>query len=336
MVEGMANPNAFFYYLFNDPLYIGCFSFFAMNTRIVAVENSAAYQYTIGTINAQDRYSFSESPHFDFSFLRELETIYRNDFFSVQGELDVFKANQLRILLDEIFSENVNLLKEALIYHLKAKPNAPIHNYAAPILTRYGRLVHHESSDAPMVESNFSLLHYQKAILEFNDIKSANIANRLDDAIMHGAYTIIALGATIESIGNKLYYIANSKNRSEKDTGKAIDIMHESAITIRNTNLIEGKKVIFEKLKKTSSEYEAIEKVRSIRNDLMHFIEQPFYIDTETHISKEYLDLSEDSCRRLLHDVREGLLFILRQIPEIGNPIVLDKRVTWQGDKEVP
>lgn len=242
-------------------------------------------------------------------------------------------ANELAELdrfISDVFDTNRKVLKEAQLYHLRHKDREPRYMHPAPILTPFGRLMH-DRDGKPSVEHNLALLHYTKAIEEFNCAKYAEDGGDEKRRVIHGAYCIIALAAFVETAANKAYFVSQESYNVATDNRTSTERLLSEAEQIARRQ-----KRKFRRLKKSSEKYAALEDVRQIRNKLIHATEVAVPIEQETQTSELIARLTVVTCRRMLSLVRKALVHILDQVPEIGLQVRLDDRVNWLDDLEVP
>ena len=73
---------------------------------------------------------------------------------------------------------------------------------------------------SPELSTNLALLHYKKAIEEFNCAKNAEDSGNDERTVIHGAYCIIALAAFIEAAANQAYFVSKGSHdvRIDKKT----------------------------------------------------------------------------------------------------------------------
>ena len=81
----------------------------------------------------------------------------------------------MTFLPDAMFVENEQILATATQHHRICTPLETPFNYAAPTLTRYGRLTH-DTAGLPRIELSFALLHYEKALCELRQRNRKSLA----------------------------------------------------------------------------------------------------------------------------------------------------------------
>jgi hypothetical protein len=86
-------------------------------------------------------------------------------------------------------------------HHRSLAPYTPRYDYEAPVLTRYGRLVH-DQTGKPQIEIVYALLHYETALREFDALKKAANGNDVSQAFSHGVYCVVSTAACLEAIAN--------------------------------------------------------------------------------------------------------------------------------------
>ena len=195
----------------------------------------------------------------------------------------------------------------------------------------------HDKEGEPRVEHNLALLHYKKAIEEFDCAKNAEASGNDEQKVIHGAYCIIALGAFIEAAANRAYFVSKGSHdiRTDKRTS-TVRLLCEAEQIAKSRD--DDSQRRFKRLKQSSKGYGALEEVRQIRNKLIHATEVAFLIDQGVGTSELIAGLSVENCRRLLSLVRKALIHIVEQVPEIGLQVRLDDndKVRWLGEWEVP
>ena len=331
IVNGQANPNAFGYLQFNDILIIGGKCLFSSGTRFQVIDGQKAFQYEIGELITVNKKSQPRSDIIDFTKICELKKLFRDEYINGCKSINNDGVKKLYKLLYEVFNENVRILDEIFKYHLKQDTQIPKFNYTPPEITKYGRLTHSVTTYSPQIEYNLSLLHYEKAIIEFDQLKKSVVQNDYDYSLLHGIYCIIALAACMESIANILFHKSKGNFRTFRDKGTPIEIINSEVKSILAS---EGKSFIM--LDKSSEEFKSIEEVRKLRNIFMHYIEKSHDVDLTKGISVQMISISEENCRNHLKNVRRGIEFIFNQLPNIPAPIVTSSKVTRLGDYEVP
>ena len=328
-VEGIANLRANCLMFFNDPFLVGMHPFSALNTHYICVDENHIYQRKFGDLIVMDKYSRPDSPYVDFSPLAILTKQFHCEY--LNGLRDQPKDIQgLAMLLDKIFVENLKIHEAAKVHHDEAIPHERIFNYDAPRLTKYGRLTH-DDVGAPQVEVSFVLLHYEKAIREFNAIKVAQQMGNTDAAFLHGVYCIVAAAACIEAIANKLVLMATSIHPDRKDKRQPVEKINDAASALAANY---GR--IFKPLIQGQATYEVLNKLRVARNSFMHAKELETDIDSSTLTSVVVASVEEFVCKDYLKQLRLAVVHVYEQLPEYASPIVTKDNVKWLGDLEVP
>lgn len=330
-VQGAPNPKS--NYIFGETNVFGAFSrpFFIHDKHFIFCEEENVYQFLT------DPPSDSIFPKFDYNFsdINEFRTYYLKNFHQ-SIDLNNEKQKELSELLDELFSLNVECIEAASIHGLKYKTEAPIYDFYAPKLTKYGKIAYDSKDEKIKVSHNFALLHYEKAIMEFNELKKS--AQDKEKAFVHGVYCVIALGAMIESVANRIHYHANKKF-SKNDKRTPIEKINEESAKIAQQNKrkrkANGQNLQFKKLKNSDDLYKSIEEIRVLRNKFLHSEEILYDID-ETGYAEIVEKVKESRCRILLSDTKKAMNYILSQIPEMELPVVIKDNVSWLDGLEVP
>lgn len=329
IVEGIANPKANGLMIFNDPFYVGMSPFSALKTHYIYVDENRTYQRKFGDLIVVDKHSRPSSPYVNFNPLANLTEIFYREY--INGpETQPKDIQQLTALLDEIFAENIKIHAAAKAHHNAEAPNDKLFDYVAPRLTKYGRLTH-DAVGAPRIEVSFALLHYEKAIREFNEAKTAQQTGNTDAAFLHGVYCIVAVAACIEAIANKLVFMASSAHPDYRDRRPPVQKINDAA-----TELAARFGRSFLPLIQGQATYDALDKVRVARNSFMHAKELETDIDPSTQTSTVVASVEESACRNCLKQLRLAVEQIYDQLPEFASPIVTKNSVKWLGDLEVP
>jgi hypothetical protein len=105
-------------------------------------------------------------------------------------------------MLDAIFEQNLAAHSFANAHHAASTSNGPKYNYRPNELTRYGRLVHTAEGE-PRIETSFALLHYEKALYEYDSLKRASSAQDMERRYMHGVYCVVAIASCLEAVANR-------------------------------------------------------------------------------------------------------------------------------------
>ena len=334
--EGAANPNAYCLCTFNPPLYIGSTPFMAEGIWLLVLDEDQLYQYTVAELDSSGSHSFPVSRSLSLEPYRELQSQFRKRYRQSRKLLNADELAELDEFISIVFEANKKVLREATFYHLRNKDKTPRYTHPAPWLTMFGRLVH-DKEGKPSVEHNLALLHYKKAIEEFNCAKNSEDSGNDDQKVIHGAYCIIALEAFIEAAANRAYFVSKgSHDVSTDNRTSTVRLLSEAEQIAKSRDDASQRR--FKRLKQSSEEYGALEDVRQIRNKLIHATEVADPIDQGVGASKLVACLSVENCRRLLSLVRKALIHIVEQVPEIGLQVRLDDndRVRWLGEWEVP
>ncbi|MES2784730.1 MAG: hypothetical protein V4684_04650 [Pseudomonadota bacterium] len=326
-VEGEANPQANFLVRPNGMLHIGTHPFAAMGVSYLAIEPGRIFQRAIGKhvgITGTHR-GEPRSEVFDFRKLADLT----NALHEIRlGSSSTGDLSQCRDLLDQIFIENEASLAAFAAHHECAPRKGPEFTYPPTKLTRYGRLVH-DADGRPHVETSFALLHYEKALHEFDALKRAIAADELERSFMHGVYCVVAIASCLEAVANRLIFDADGKHPDGE--GSALAKINGAArrITIKkgaNFNTLGGKHPLFV----------SMDCARELRNSFVHARETAQQIDPLALTSIQLSALSEDACRSLLRDLRLTVAYVFEQLPWLAPPISTAINVTWIKDIERP
>lgn len=329
MVEGRANPKANHLMRFNHILQFGTHPFAAADTHYIFSDGVNLYQREFGKLNAEGKRSRTESQHVDFLPLSDLTHALHMAHLDQSTGATIDLA-RISTLLDDIFVENLKIHAAARAHHDAAPPSDEVFDYEAPILTKYGRLVH-DATGAPQIEMSFALLHYEKAIREFNDLKAATERDDVDASFLHGVYCIVAVAACIEAIANKLVFMATGLHPDYRDRRTPFAKINGSA-----KDLAAALGRVFQPLAKGQATFDSLERARIMRNSFMHANEAESDVH-QTELTSTIVESSgELGCREFLYQLRLAVTQIYDQFPEYGPPIVTRTNVKWMGDMEVP
>lgn len=327
-VEGIANPRAQWMMYFNDPFMLGMHPFAALGTHYIFVDRSNRYQHTFGELITVDRHSRPRSQYVDFNPLADLVHTFHLDY--INGPRELRELSHLSELLDAIFVENEKILAAATMHHHALAPQEKPFDYFAPTLTHYGRLTH-DNNRTPRIELSFALLHYEKALREFDDLKAAAAKQDVDGAFLHGVYCVVAVAACIEAIANKLVYQQTGTHPDHNDRRQAL-----KKINVAAASIAQRVAKVYVPLTAGHPAYDALDRVRELRNAFMHAKERDEEIDPVALTSTVFIELDEVHCRSFLRQLRLGVAEIYDQLPEQTPPIVTRENVKWFGDLEVP
>ena len=329
IVEGIANPRAHWMMSFNDPFYIGMHPFAALGTHYVYIDSGGIYQRTFAELVIVDKFSRPRSTHVDFDPLADMVRTFHDEY--INGPRDRPRPiRPLAALLNAIFVENEKILTAATAQHRTFVTLEIPFDYDAPTLTRYGRLTH-DTGGLPRIELSFALLHYEKALHEFNEVKAATQAGNIETAFFHGVYCVVAVAACIEAVANKLVFQQTTAHPDYRDRRRPLQKINESA-----TAVAQAAGITFIPLAAGQPSYEALETVRQLRNAFMHAKEQDEEVDPVALTSTAFSAVDEPHCRTYLQQLKLGVAHVYGQLPALTSPIVTRDNVKWLGDLEVP
>ena len=329
IVEGIANPRAHWIMYFNDPFYIGMHPFAALETHYIYVTRNGIYQRMFGELVIVDRHSRPRSTHVNFDPVAHMVRTFQDEY--LKGPRSALRAiGDLTALLDAIFVENEKILAAATWHHRGRAPLETPFDHDAPTLTRCGRLTH-DVAGLPRIELSFALLHYEKGSREFNEVKAAVKARNTETAFFHGVYCVVAVAACIEAIANKLVFQQTAAHPDHHDRRQPVQKINEAA-----TALAQAAGVAFIPLAAGQPSYDALERVRQLRNAFMHAKERGEEVDPVALTSTVFTEVDEAHCRTYLQQLKLGVAHVYRQLPALTSPIVTRDNVKWLGDLEVP
>lgn len=329
IVEGVANPKAHWMMYFNDPFMLGMHPFAALGTHYIYVDANNKYQRTFGELVTVENHSRPYSLHVDFSRLAELVHTFHFEYINGPGDFQR-DLTRLPAVLDEVFVENERILSAATAHHCDLAPLETPFDYVAPKLTHYGRLTH-DANRSPRIELSFALLHYEKALREFDDLKAAASKCDIDGVFFHGVYCVVAVAACIEAIANKLVFLQTGAHPDYRDTRQPLKKLNEAAASLAQTA---GQGFI--PLAASQISYDALDRVRELRNAFMHAKERDEEVDPLSLTSTVFIEIDEAHCRHYLRQLRQGVAQVYEQLPALQPPIVTRENVRWFGDFEVP
>jgi len=328
LVQGRANAKANVLQNFNAPLCRGSAPFCAVGTSFIFVEAQETYQYKIGELITVNKKSRPTSEVFDFSELCDLRDTYF-DFYGKGEELTDLQLADLTRNLDRIFEMNQHCLAAMEKHHRKAPPSTN-KDYDAPVLTKYDRPVQTAQGD-PRIEVAFSLLHYEKALFEFHNLKASLAQNNQNDALLHGVYCVVAAAACIEAVANKLVYLQTNSHPDYRDRRQPLQKINAAAC-----QLARARGDSFSSLQAGDPIFDTLDKLRVLRNGFMHAKEAEMDIEPSTLMSSLATEVNEDACRQYLLNVRLGVQHVYAQLAAHSAPIATEPNRKWLGDLEVP
>ena len=327
IVEGMANPQACWMMYFNDPLVIGMHPFAALATRYIYIDQKGSYQRTFGELVAVNKYTRPRSPYVDCNPLADMAHAFHMEY--INGPRDAPRnLGRLAALLDAMFLENEKVLNEATAHHRSMASEEKPFDYMAPTLTRYGRLTH-DASRSPRIELAFSLLHYEKALREFDSLKKAMQEHDTERAFFHGVYCVVAIAACIEAIANKLVFQQKGVHPDRSDKRRPLTKLNDAGAAIAGDQ-------VFNPLIAGHPAYDALDKVRDLRDSFMHAKERDEEVDQAALTSVAFTAVDEAHCRTYLQQLRLGVAHVYNQLSNLAPPIVIRENVKWLSDMEVP
>jgi len=327
LVEGKANAKARFLFNWNPLFHAGCLVWIAQWTHFIVVNGADWYQHRFGELDASGSYSFVSSPHFDFGPQTALRQEFVTSFLSCSESVDL---ERLSNLLDEVFAQNSQCLAAAEAHHLQAAAGATSIDYEAPRLTKYERHTH-DANGVPKVEVSFALLHYEKAIVEFDSLKKSHSEGRFDRAFFHGVYCGIAVAACLEAIANKLVFRQTGAHPGRRDGRTPLEKVNDAA-----SALVAQSGGLHMPLLSGQPMFDSLDALRELRNSFIHAKELQTDIDQASLTSAVLKSVDETACRNYLLQLRLAVEHVFSQMPTLTPPIVTKSNVTWMGDLEVP
>lgn len=330
VVEGMANPRAQWVMNFNDTFGIGVHPFAALHTHYIYVNGNGSYQRKFADLAVVDRHSRPRSTYADFDLLADMALAFHLEY--IDG-LHGAPCDTARVaaLLDAMFSENEKILTAATEHHRERAPLEKPFDYVAPTLTRYGRLSH-DAGGQPRIELSFALLHYEKALREFDTLKMAIVKKDTEAAFLHGIYCVVAVAACAEAIGNRLAFLQTSAHPDHRDKRQPLQKINDASVALAQTT---GR--TFVPLAPGQPTYDALDRVRELRNAFMHAKKRDEEIDPVALTSIVFTAVDENRCRDYLRNLRLAVAHVFDQLaPEHVAPIVTRENVDWLAGIEVP
>lgn len=329
IVEGIANPLAQGLVRFNPPLAIGVHPYAALSTRYQHYSRTITCQREFAETVTVEGFTRPRSKWVGFDRLADLVHEFHSNF--INGPKDVPPdMERLSRLIDDIFVENITVMAAAERHHVASLPTETEIAYPAVTLTRYGRLAH-DANDNPKIEIAFALVHYERAIAEFDEAKKAHTTQDREAAFAHGVYCVVAVAACIEAIANRLVAIATGSHPTFRDRRKPLEKLNESATAIATAH---GQ--TFVPLVAGQPGFDELDEVRQLRNQFMHATEAEGDIDAASRVAVSMVEVSPDRCRMLLRQLRSVVATVFEQLPHLPSPIPTRTSVRWLGDLEVP
>lgn len=330
VVEGMANPRAQWVMNFNGTFDIGTHPFAALRTHYIYVDGNGSYQRKFAELVIVDRHSRPRSMHVDFDPLAEMALTFHREY--IDGSRDKPRdIARLAALLDAMFAENGKILAAAAAHHRERAPLEKPFDYVAPTLTRYGRL-NHDAGGQPRIELSFSLLHYEKALREFDALKVAVAKKDTEAAFVHGVYCVVAVAACAEAIGNRLSFLQTGVHPDHRDKRQPLQKINDAGAA-----LTQAASRAFAPLAAGQPTYDTLDRVRELRNSFMHAKERDEEVDPVALTSTVFTAVDENRCREYLRNLRLAAAHVFDQLaPEHAAPIVTSENVNWLGGIEVP
>lgn len=330
VVEGMANPRANWFMNFNDVFGIGMHPFAALHTHYVYIDGSGSYQRKFAELVTVGGYSRPRCALVDFDPLAEMAQAFHLEY--IDGPRDRSRdIVRLAELLDAIFVENEKILAAATAHHHERALLEKPFDYAAPMLTRYGRLIH-DAGGQPRIELSFALLHYEKALREFDALKSAVAKKDAEAAFVRGVYCTVAVAACTEAMGNRLSFLQTGVHPDHRDKRRPLQKINDASAALAQTV---GRK--FVPLAVGQPTYDALDRVRELRNSFMHAKERDEEVHPVTLTSTVITAVDENRCREYLRNLRLAAAHVFDQLaPEYAAPIVTRENVNWLDGIEVP
>jgi len=330
IVEGMANPRAHWIMSFNDTFAVGMHPFAALNTHYIFVDGNGSYQRQFAELVIVDGYSRPRSGLVNFDSLAAMVLTFHLEY--INGPRDKSRDMvRLAALLDSIFEENEKILTAATAHHCEHAPLESPFDYVAPTLTRYGRLTH-DAGGNPRIELSFALLHYEKALREFESLKAAATKNDTEAAFVHGVYCVVAMAACVEAIGNRLAFLETGAHPDHRDRRQPLQKINEAGASLAHAA---GR--AFVPLGSGQPIYRSLDRMRELRNAFMHAKERDEEVDPVALTSTVFTAVDENRCREHLRNLRLAVAHVFDQLaPEHAPPIVTRENFDWLGGIEVP
>lgn len=330
VVEGMANPRANWVMNFNDAFAIGTHPFAALHTHYIYVDENGSYQRKFAELVVVDQHSRPRCALVDFDPLAEMALTFHLEY--VNGPSDQPRdIVRLAALLDSMFAENGKILAAAEAHHRKQAPLEKPFDYVAPTLTRYGRLTH-DAGGQPRIELSFALLHYEKALREFDALKAAVEKKDTEAAFVHGVYCVVAVAACAEAAGNRLVFLQTGAHPDYSDKRPPLRKFNDAGAAIS-----QAAGNAFAPLAAGQPIYEALDRVRELRNAFMHAKERDEKVDPAAMTSIVFTAVDESRCRDYLRSLRLAVAHVFDQLAsKHAAPIVTRENVNWLGGIEVP
>jgi len=327
-VEGKANTKANVLMNWNAPLIVGSTPWCAEGAHFIFFDNGDLFQHKFAELVVDNGPSHPQSTHFNFAALIELRNRFQSE--CLQRRDGCIDLGVLAELLDDTFAQNALSLSTATAYHDTLSSSLTSVDYEAPVLTRYDRPTH-DVSGQPKIEVSFALLHYERAIVSFNNLKACQSGGKIDEAFSNGVYCVVAVAACIEAIANKLVFLESGAHPTHKDKRTPLAKLNDAA-----SRLCQRGGMPYVPLAAGDLVFDVLDAVRWERNGFMHAKELETDIDPVTLSSTATTAVNEANCRNYLQRLREGADKVFSQLPNLASPIVTRSNVTWMGELEVP
>lgn len=331
ILEGKANQQAQWAMSFNDPLGIGMHPFAALHTHYIYDAGGVLYQRKFADLVVVDGFSRPRSALVDFNPLAEMARSFHLEYISRPSD-QPRDTVQLAALLDAMFLENERILAAATKHHCDRAPIEKSVDYVAPTLTRYGYLIHN-ASQQPRIALSFTLLHYEKALREFDALKTALAKKDIETAFVNGVYCVIAIAACAEAAGNRLVLLQTGAHPKSRDKRYPLEKINDAGLALAK---VAGR--AFVPLAQGHQIYDTLDVARKMRNRFMHATERDKEVDPVALTSIEFNDVEEHRCREYLRNLRLAFAHVFDQLaPEHPAPIVTSENVNWLGEEiEIP
>lgn len=200
----------------------------------------------------------------------------------------------------------------------------------AATFSHYSSLVPTSPRVAPTAWA-FALLHYEKALHEFDALKRATTARDLERMYVHGVYCVAAVAACLEAVANRLAFDASGKHSAASESGTALGRINFAARRIASE-----RGVTFNGLGGKRPEAVFAERIRLLHNSFVHANESGAPVNITHLTSDQMASVNEDACRGFLVNLRLTIAFVFDQIPWVTKPLVTATNVKWLGEIEVP
>lgn len=329
VVEGRSNKMARAIWNANEPILRGGHAFAASGWQMIYVKGDEIYQWKIGNlINGPTGNSRPSSPVFDFDPISDITDLYFSHY-RYGKTLTTDQERELTEAFDRLFVLNGASLAAAAEYHHKTPVPVTL-DYEPPVLSKFERPTHDENG-LPQIETAYALIHYEKALIEFEALKKSEADSRRDAFMLHGVYCMLAIAACLEAVANKMILQVTGQHPPTDDRRKPLAKLNDAGVEMAKRHAI-----AFTPIDETAAAPALLERIRRSRNKFMHAKEKASPVHSATRRAESAMALSSEECRAGLKALREVVGQVYDQFDKLAAPIVTNPKVRWLSDVEIP